>query len=76
MSDPFMEGDAHRIVGVDVLRQTVNKGFRFVFGFKGAEETVPDNQCASMIAIEVTRVRGVVNAMMRRCVEECLEWAE
>ena len=52
--DPLMEGDAQRIIAVDILGQTVNHFF--AFGFKGAKEAVPDDENTGVVAVEIALV--------------------
>src|SRR5438067_9788913 len=50
---PFMEGDAHRIVAVNVLGESIHRGIFEVLGLKGAEDAVPDDQRSGMVAVNV-----------------------
>ena len=56
---------------MDVAGQTVNAGLPL--GFEAAEELVPDDQNAGMIAIDVLRIGGVVDTMVRRRIHHHLE---
>lgn len=61
--DPFMKSDAERIIRIDVLRQPVNH--LLSFRLKATEETVPNDEHAGMIAVEILVVRSVMDTMMR-----------
>src|ERR1700739_1530072 len=63
---PFVERDAHRIVGVNVLRQPEARSIGFALRLERPEPPGPDDQGAGMIAIDVARIGAVVHAMMRR----------
>src|SRR5262249_39105822 len=67
----LVKGDLQRVESMDVLGQAV--AHRRALGLEGAEEAIPDDEDASVVAIEVLDVRTVMNAMMRRRVEELLE---
>src|SRR5215472_7003388 len=74
--EPFVEGKADGIIAVDVPGEPEANGIGGVFGFKGAEELVPNDQRATMIAIDVTWIRTVMYAMVRRRVEDRFQGAE
>ena len=50
---PLVGGDAQRVVGVDVAGQAVDD--RLVLLLEGAEQAVPDDQDAAVVAVEVLR---------------------
>ena len=66
-----MKRDSEGIVGLDICRESVTHSF--VFLLVGAEEAIPDNERASMIAIDVLRVRSVMHSMMRWRIEHGFE---
>ena len=66
---PFMKCDAHGIVGVNVGREAETDRIRSAFGFEGAEELVPDDERAAMVAVDIARIGAVMNAVVRRSVE-------
>ncbi len=70
----FVRGDPQRIVGVDVGGDAVNHGLLLSFQFIGAEQAIPDDQDAGVVAVEVPDVFGVVHTVMARCIENELQW--
>ena len=72
---PLMQGDAHGIIGVDVLGQTINRGLLDVLMREGAEESVPDDEGGAVVAVEIAAVGSVVHTVMARRVEDVLKRA-
>ena len=72
--DPFVEGDAQRVEAVDIGSEAVHTSF--LLGFKAAEHAVPDDENAGVIAVNVLRVGGVMDAMVRRRIHHPLKGAE
>ena len=64
-----VDRDAQRIEGADVAREAVNGRLRRVFGGKGAEQAIPNDQHAAVVAIQVGNVLAVVHAVVRGRVE-------
>ena len=52
--DPLMKGNAQRVIRIDVLRQPVHNFF--TFGLKAAEEVIPYDENAGVVAIEIALV--------------------
>src|SRR6478609_3109823 len=69
--DELVEGDAGRLEGADVLRQPVADALGLAL--EAAEEAVPDDQDAAVVAVEVDLVGAVVDAVVRGGVEGELE---
>jgi hypothetical protein len=65
--------DGHGIVRLDVLRQAVDH--LFALGLEGSEESVPHDEDAGVIAVDVLRIRPVVDAVVRRGVHDPLDRA-
>ena len=63
-----------RVVGLDVLGQAVDD--RLGLRLEGAEQLVPDDQDAAVVAVEVAAVGAVVDPVVRRGVEHLLERAD
>ena len=55
---------------INILGQTVADGLRFHLLAERAKKSVPDNEYAGVIAIEITHIGGVVHPVMRGAVEE------
>src|ERR1700674_1665301 len=70
---PFVEGDANGVVGADVLGEAETRGIGGIFRLEAAEELVPDDEGAAMVAVDVARVRTVMHAVMRRRVQNFFE---
>ena len=66
-----MEGNAEWIVGSDVRGEPVNTAL--FFRLKCAEQAIPDDQYARMVAIDVLRIRPVMHSMMRRSIQDLLQ---
>ncbi len=66
-------GDAQRVVGGDVLREPVDGPLDL--RREGPEHPVPDDQDAAVVAVQVAALRGVVDAVVGRRVEDVLEGA-
>ena len=63
-----------RVVGVDVLGEAVDD--RLVLALERAEQAVPDDEDAAVVAVEVLAVAAVVHPVVRRRVEHLLAGAE
>ncbi len=74
--DPFVESDQDRIEGGERLEDAVFARFIGVFSFKSAEYPIPEDQDAPIIFVEVFEVDGVVDAVVRRGVEDPFERSE
>ena len=61
------------MVRAQVLGESVDHGLFFGLGAERAEEFVPDDQHAGVIAIEVTHVRAVVHSVVGGRVEDGFE---
>ncbi len=70
----LVRGDPSRVEGADVLGEPV--GHLLSLGLEGAEEPVPDDQDAAVVAIEVLPVGTVVDPVVRRSVEHGLGCTE
>ena len=55
-------GDDRRVVGVDVAGQAVDDRLRL--RLEGAEQPVPDDQDAAVVAVEVLAVGAVVDPVV------------
>src|ERR1035437_3175573 len=66
--------DADRVERVDVLGNPVDHWLAFTL--ECAEESVPDDEDAAVVAIQVLAIAPVMDPMMRRGVEHILEWTE
>lgn len=73
--NPFVEGDAKRIVSLDIFGEAEADGVSGIFRLEGAEKLVPDDEGAAMVAVDVARIGTVVDAMVRRRVEDRFERA-
>ena len=71
--DVLTKSDLYRVVGGDVVREAVADWFSLDFGAKGAEQAIPNNQHAGVVAIQIPDVGGVMNAMMAWGIEEPLK---
>ena len=67
-------GDPGRVERVDVLGEAVDD--RLVLALERAEQPVPDDEDAAVVAVEVLAVAAVVHPVVRRRVEHLLERAE
>ena len=68
-----MERDPQGVEGINIRRKSVNA--RLHFGLETPKPAIPDDEDSRMIAIDVLRVGGVVYAVMRRRVDDQLEYA-
>jgi len=59
---PFVECDTERVIAVDILCEPVDHAS--TFRFEGAEESVPDNENAGVVAIKIFAVGAMVDPMM------------
>src|SRR6478752_8394230 len=66
-------GDDERVVGAQLLRQSVDDAL--ALGLEGAEEPVPDDEDAAVVAVEVGVVHAVVYPVVRGRVHDELDWA-
>ena len=73
---PFVERNSDGVVAVDVLGETEARCVVGRFGLERAEKPVPQNECSAVIAVKVSGVRSVMNAMVRGSVKYKLEWAQ
>ena len=71
---PLVKGDAHRVEGLNVLRESVTN--RLFFGNEGAKYAVPNDEHAGVVLVDVLRVASVMDAVMRGGIEDFLEGAE
>ena len=63
--DPLVKRHAQDVERRKVLDDPVTARFLVQLGLEGAEQLVPDNQDAGVIAVEVPRVTGVVDPVVR-----------
>src|SRR4051794_21798584 len=70
-----MEGNADRIVGRDVLGQTVYRRLGRILFCEGPKESIPDNQRSAVISVKVSHIRSMMSTMMRRRVQDPFERA-
>jgi predicted HAD superfamily phosphohydrolase len=63
-----------RVEGVDVLGEPVGDGIALTF--ERAEEAVPDDQDAAVVAVQVLAIAPVMDPVMRGRVEHLLERTE
>ena len=70
-SHVLMKGHAHRVESLDVRRQPVDRFL--ILRFEAAKDSVPDDQHAAVVAVEVEVVGAVVDAMVRWRVEDELD---
>src|SRR6476661_7011498 len=66
-------GDDERVVGAQLLGQAVDDAL--ALGLEGAEEPVPDDEDAAVVAVEVGVVHAVVHAVVRGRVHDVFHWA-
>lgn len=59
-----MQGQRDRVVAVDLARDAVFRGQIFPLFHEGAEQSIPDNEGAAEIAVDVFRVATVMHTMM------------
>ena len=64
-----MKYDNYGIVGLEILYQTVIGFVGKVFRGKRPEHSVPDNQRARIIRIQITRILAMMDAVVRRRVK-------
>jgi len=72
-SSVLVRRNGKRILAVDVASQPVDRRLLLLFGSKGPEQPIPDDQNASMITIQIDGVGGVVNAVMGWRIEDQLD---
>ena len=68
--DKFVDGNADRIVGMNVLGETEAGRIGGIFWFERAEEFVPDDERAAVVAVDVFGIGAVLDAMMGGRVED------
>src|SRR5258707_9478204 len=71
--NPFVESDANRVIGAEVVGQAKAWWIRGIFRLEAAEELVPNNESAAMVAVDVTGIRTVMHAMVRWSVQNFFE---
>src|SRR4051794_4479076 len=69
--DDLVRENSSETERLDVLRQTVDDPL--ALRLEGAEEAVPHDEDAAVVPVDVLRIRPVVNAVMRRRVEDELD---
>jgi len=69
--DELVVSDAERVERVEVLGEAVLDPPHF--GLERTEQFVPDYEDARVVLVEVLSVGTVVNAVMRRSVEDCFD---
>src|SRR6476660_847866 len=63
-----------KVVALDGFNDAV--AWFFGFGDKGAEYSVPNDEDAGVVAVEIPVVHAVVDAVVRGCIQDPLERAE
>src|SRR3546814_17036059 len=61
----FMEGCAQLVEAAENLHDAISAGLGIVFRDESAEQSVPDDEDAGIVAVEIARVGGVMHAVMR-----------
>ena len=59
-----MQGDAKRVVGVNILSQSIDWVILNVFRLEGSKQAVPDDQSPAVVTVDIPRIRAVMYAMM------------
>ena len=72
-SGVLVRRNSKRILAVDIASQPVDRRLLLSFGGKGPEQTIPDDQNASMITVKIGWVGGVMNAVMGWRIEDQLD---
>src|SRR6056297_1256797 len=70
---PLVKGDADRIERSEIADEAVIDLLFLQFGHECAEQLVPDDEYARIVAIEITRVTPVMDAVVRGGVHDGLE---
>ena len=70
-SHVLVEGNAHRVESLDVRCQPVDR--LLILQLEAAKHSVPDDQHAAVVAVEVEVVGAVVDAVVRGRVEDELD---
>jgi hypothetical protein len=68
--NPLVEGNAERIVGVDILGEAETGRVVGIFSLKCAEQFVPDDERAAVVAVDVLGIGGVMDAVVSGRVED------
>lgn len=72
-ADPLVERHLQRVEGADVLDDAVTRPVLIQLLDESAEHTVPDDQRAGKIGVEIARIGSVVDAVVRWRVEDEFE---
>jgi hypothetical protein len=72
--DPGVGVDPKQVIAPDGLYYPVPRSFRF--SSEGTEQPIPDDQYACIISVQVNIVYAVMNAVMRRRIEDAFEWTQ
>lgn len=68
-----MEGGPEKVEAAELVDDAVARAIVVTFGLEGAEQAIPDDEHPGIVAIEVARVGGVVDAVVRGRVHHRLE---
>ena len=66
----FVRGNFEKVIRVNVFGKPVNRLVICPFFGKGAKHSIPYNQNTRMVLVQVADVRRMMNAVVRRSVEE------
>ena len=72
----FVHGDFNGMIGINVIRNAIDGFLALVFFLERAEQPVPDDEDARVVAVEVEVVGGVMDAVVRGRVENPFERTE
>ena len=73
---PLVKTERDGVMSVYRVGDSVVARFRRVFCFKTAKHSIPDNKDTGIVFVDVAWVAGMVNTMMRRCVQHPFQYAE
>lgn len=71
--DPFVAHAPQQREAAELMDDAVARAVIGAFGFEGAEQAIPDDEDTGIVAVEITRVDRVVDAVMRRRVHHRFE---
>jgi hypothetical protein len=73
---PFMKCNPERVVSVNVLSEPEAELVGGIFVLEGAEKHVPDDECPSMVTVDVLGIASVMNTVVSRAVQYKFKWAK
>lgn len=71
-----MKLDSEWVETPDRMYESVDRWIGLVLRLEGVEESIPNNQHATIVLVDIFWISAMMNAMMARSVENIFKWSD